>query len=152
MMPTRTSGRRATLAAISLLVAIACAVPLGIAAARSPRLGQLVLGLTVGFSEAVDESAPVGDFQTVRRRAAEFGTNPCGEIALPPYQFCNLSSAITRYDDTLETLSEKVELAAIIARLALRVATVKSPKRANAAQVESGVCSHSSAWAAIPHR
>jgi ribonucleoside-triphosphate reductase len=49
-----------------------------------------------------------------RRVAAEFGTNPCGEIILRPYQFCNLSSAIARADDTFDTLKEKVELAAII--------------------------------------
>ncbi|MBE2220545.1 MAG: recombinase [Anaerolineae bacterium] len=49
-----------------------------------------------------------------RRKAADFGTNPCGEIILRPFQFCNLSSAVARFDDTLETLSEKVELATII--------------------------------------
>ena len=38
----------------------------------------------------------------------------CGEIILRPYQFCNLTSAIARADDTYETLMEKVELAAII--------------------------------------
>lgn len=49
-----------------------------------------------------------------RRKEAIFGTNPCGEIILRPYQFCNLSSAVARADDTAETLKEKVELATII--------------------------------------
>jgi ribonucleoside-diphosphate reductase alpha chain len=49
-----------------------------------------------------------------RRKVAEFGTNPCGEIILRNYQFCNLTSAVCRAEDTYETLKEKVELAAII--------------------------------------
>jgi ribonucleoside-triphosphate reductase len=49
-----------------------------------------------------------------RRAPAEFGTNPCGEIVLRPFQFCNLSIAVARPDDTEETLREKVELASII--------------------------------------
>jgi ribonucleoside-diphosphate reductase alpha chain len=49
-----------------------------------------------------------------RRKLAEFGTNPCGEIVLRPWQFCNLTAAVARHDDTFETLREKVEIAAII--------------------------------------
>lgn len=52
--------------------------------------------------------------RVARRASADFGTNPCGEIILRPFQFCNLTSAVARYDDTYESLSEKVELAAII--------------------------------------
>lgn len=49
-----------------------------------------------------------------RRKEAEFGTNPCGEIVLRPMQFCNLSVAVARQDDTYEILRDKVELATII--------------------------------------
>lgn len=48
-----------------------------------------------------------------RRKAHQFGTNPCGEINLRPMQFCNLSIAVARADDTEETLKKKVELATI---------------------------------------
>ena len=44
----------------------------------------------------------------------EFGTNPCSEIILRPYQFCNLTECVVRSTDTLETLSEKVKLATIL--------------------------------------
>jgi ribonucleoside-diphosphate reductase alpha chain len=49
-----------------------------------------------------------------RRQAAEFGTNPCGEISLRAEQFCNLTIAVARPADTFESLKEKVELATII--------------------------------------
>ena len=44
----------------------------------------------------------------------EFGTNPCSEIILRPYQFCNLSEVVVRHDDNKETLLRKVRLAAIL--------------------------------------
>ena len=44
----------------------------------------------------------------------EFGTNPCSEIVLRPYQFCNLSECVVRHDDTRDTLLRKVRLAAIL--------------------------------------
>jgi ribonucleoside-triphosphate reductase len=44
----------------------------------------------------------------------DFGTNPCSEIILRPYQFCNLTEVVCRSDDTIETLKEKVRLATIL--------------------------------------
>lgn len=49
-----------------------------------------------------------------RRQARDdFGTNPCGEIILRPHQFCNLSIAVARPDDTPATLAQKVKLATL---------------------------------------
>tara|TARA_R110002096_G_scaffold170503_2_gene342928 strand:+ start:1156 stop:3027 length:1872 start_codon:yes stop_codon:yes gene_type:complete len=47
----------------------------------------------------------------------KFGTNPCSEIILRPYQFCNLSEVIVRADDTEETLKDKVKVATILGTL-----------------------------------
>ena len=44
----------------------------------------------------------------------DFGTNPCSEIILRPYQFCNLTEVVVRHDDTRETLLSKVRLASIL--------------------------------------
>lgn len=44
----------------------------------------------------------------------DFGTNPCSEIILRPYQFCNLSEVVCRENDTLEELHRKVKAATII--------------------------------------
>jgi ribonucleoside-diphosphate reductase alpha chain len=44
----------------------------------------------------------------------DFGTNPCSEIILRPYQFCNLCDVVVRQDDTFEALSRKVRIAAIM--------------------------------------
>ena len=44
----------------------------------------------------------------------DFGCNPCSEIILRPYQFCNLSEVVVRASDTQQSLTEKVRLATIL--------------------------------------
>jgi len=44
----------------------------------------------------------------------EFGCNPCSEIILRPYQFCNLTEVVIRSSDTLYDLKRKVRLATIL--------------------------------------
>ena len=44
----------------------------------------------------------------------EFGTNPCSEIILRPYQFCNLTEVVVRATDNVEDLERKVRLATIL--------------------------------------
>lgn len=44
----------------------------------------------------------------------DFGTNPCSEIILRPYQFCNLTEIVVRATDTLEDLVRKARIAAIL--------------------------------------
>ena len=43
-----------------------------------------------------------------------YGTNPCSEIILRPYQFCNLSEVVLREKDTVEDVENKVRLATIL--------------------------------------
>jgi ribonucleoside-diphosphate reductase alpha chain len=43
-----------------------------------------------------------------------YGTNPCSEIILRPYQFCNLSEVVIREHDTKDDIAEKVKLATIL--------------------------------------
>lgn len=44
----------------------------------------------------------------------DFGTNPCSEIILRPYQFCNLTEIVVRADDNFESLARKARIAAIL--------------------------------------
>ena len=50
------------------------------------------------------------------RRDADhyFGCNPCSEIILRPYQFCNLTEVVCRVTDDLASLKEKVRMATIL--------------------------------------
>jgi ribonucleoside-triphosphate reductase len=43
-----------------------------------------------------------------------YGTNPCSEIILRPYQFCNLSEVVLREEDTIADVTNKVRLASIL--------------------------------------
>jgi ribonucleoside-diphosphate reductase alpha chain len=43
-----------------------------------------------------------------------YGTNPCSEIILRPYQFCNLSEVVLREKDTVKDVENKVRLATIL--------------------------------------
>jgi ribonucleoside-triphosphate reductase (thioredoxin) len=52
-----------------------------------------------------------------RKDDVDYGTNPCSEIILRPYQFCNLSEVVVRSDDDLESLKRKVRLATILGTL-----------------------------------
>ena len=44
----------------------------------------------------------------------DFGTNPCSEIILRPYQFCNLTEVVVRAEDTVADLAKKVRIATIL--------------------------------------
>jgi len=43
-----------------------------------------------------------------------WGCNPCSEIILRPYQFCNLSEVVLRAHDTMDRIKRKVQLATIL--------------------------------------
>ena len=49
-----------------------------------------------------------------REKGHEWGTNPCSEIILRPYQFCNLTEVVIRESDNIESLKRKVKLATIL--------------------------------------
>lgn len=57
---------------------------------------------------------PFGPMPDRRNTDHDFGTNPCGEILLRSRQFCNLSIAVARPDDTVDDLFEKVRIATMI--------------------------------------
>ena len=44
----------------------------------------------------------------------DFGTNPCSEIILRPYQFCNLTEVVIRATDDVDDIARKVRLATIL--------------------------------------
>ncbi len=63
-----------------------------------------------------NRQAAINKVEENRRRNSEheFGCNPCSEIILRPYQFCNLTEVVCRVTDTLDTLRQKIEVATIL--------------------------------------
>lgn len=49
-----------------------------------------------------------------REEDTDYGTNPCSEIILRPFSFCNLSEVVVRPQDTPEDLYRKVRLASVL--------------------------------------
>jgi ribonucleoside-diphosphate reductase alpha chain len=49
-----------------------------------------------------------------REENVDYGTNPCSEIILKPYQFCNLSTVVVSPEDDLNTLQHKIAVATIM--------------------------------------
>lgn len=52
--------------------------------------------------------------QVERKSNFEFGTNPCSEIILRPFQMCNLTEVVCRPNDSMDKLLEKIEIASIL--------------------------------------
>src|SRR5690606_32456680 len=67
-----------------------------------------------GIFNRVASSKQAAKYGRREVEGVEFGTNPCSEIILRPQQFCNLSEAVVRANDNMETLKRKVRLATII--------------------------------------
>src|SRR5210317_2343151 len=61
------------------------------------------------------EAADVQVGRNGRRQTGHmWGTNPCSEIILRPYQFCNLSEVVVRENDDLLSLQSKVRVATML--------------------------------------
>ena len=64
------------------------------------------------------QAAKVKALENGRRDADYyFGCNPCSEIILRPYQFCNLTEVVCRVTDDIVSLKEKVRMATILGTL-----------------------------------
>lgn len=66
---------------------------------------------TFNRTAVVQQAARNGRRET---EGIKFGTNPCSEIILRPFQFCNLSEVVVRASDTYETLKEKIDQAVFL--------------------------------------
>ena len=58
------------------------------------------------FSRAAAQN--VAEKNGRRDHTVDFGTNPCSEIILRPYQFCNLSEVVLREEDTKKDIQNTI--------------------------------------------
>jgi ribonucleoside-diphosphate reductase alpha chain len=61
-----------------------------------------------------DASQRVAKKSGRRDASFEFGTNPCSEIILRPYQFCNLTEVVIRSTDDEKSIAKKIRVATIL--------------------------------------
>ena len=92
---------------------------------RKPNIGTFIREWT-SLYESYSGERGIFNRQAANKQVAKngrrdgdhaFGCNPCSEIILRPFQFCNLSEVVARNTDTLKTLKEKVKLATILGTL-----------------------------------
>lgn len=89
---------------------------------RKPDIGQYLAEWTSLYNSHSGERGIFSREASIKQAAKngrrdpsfDFGTNPCSEIILRPYQFCNLTEVVVRAEDTPETLGEKIRIATIL--------------------------------------
>jgi ribonucleoside-diphosphate reductase alpha chain len=93
-----------------------------VAYSRKPEMAQFIAEWKSLYDSKSGERG-IYNVAAAQKQAAKFGrrspdihygTNPCSEIILRPYQFCNLSEVVLREEDTVEDVTNKVRLASIL--------------------------------------
>jgi len=93
-----------------------------VAYSRKPEMAQFIAEWKSVYDSKSGERG-IYNVAAAQRQAAKYGrrdpeihygTNPCSEIILRPYQFCNLSEVVIREKDTVEEIKNKVKLATIL--------------------------------------
>ena len=93
-----------------------------VAYSRKPEMAQFIAEWKSLYDSKSGERG-IYNVAAAQKQAAKFGrrnpdihygTNPCSEIILRPYQFCNLSEVVLREKDTIQDVERKVILATIL--------------------------------------